>query len=126
MTRAEVLGQLYADPTIAQDLNSANTEEEMRDKLAAYGLKFEQEEFHQLITELCDSVSQTMAEDGELSEDALDAVSGGVFHLSIPTILTVTATGTAGTAVAVGIAAGVAIAGVGYLGYWAYKKYKKR
>ena len=125
MTKGELLGQLYADPKIAEELNGASTETEMREKLSAHGLEFEEAEFHQLIVELQDSVALQMEESGELSEDMLDNVAGGVFSITIPTILTVTATGAAGTAMAIGLGAGVVVAGAACLGYWAYKRFRR-
>lgn len=125
MTKGELLGQLYADPEIARDLDSASTEAEMREKLSTHGLEFEESEFHELIVELRDSVALQMEESGELSEDMLDGVAGGVFSISIPAALTATATGAAGTAMAVGFGIGIVIGGAACLGYWAYKKYRK-
>lgn len=117
MTKGELLGQLYADPKTAEELNSASTEAEMREKLSAHGLEFGEEEFHQLIVELQNSVASQVDESGELSEDMLDNVSGGVLPITALTILM------GGVPVA-GLAIG-AVAGAAALAYWAYKRYRR-
>lgn len=116
MTRGELLGQLYADPKIAEELNGASTETEMREKLSAHGLEFEENEFHQLIVELQNSVASQMEESGELSEDMLDNVSGG----SAIAYMILMGSAVPGVGLAIGVAAGAAA-----LAYWAYKRYRR-
>ena len=88
--RMEKLQAALQDEQYAKDLMALETVEDIKAKLAEAGIDFTTEE----VTDLVNSVVASMnSADGELSEDALDNVAGGVIPLGPVIFLGLTAAG---------------------------------
>ena len=120
MTKLERLNELYSDPEMAQKLNAAPTEEDLRLMLAENGVELTPEEMSGVLEELAALAGESM-NDEELDEEQLENVSGG-FTLTIASVALKT-TGVVTTAF--GISTGVGI-GIGLAGLAVYAIGKKK
>ena len=125
MTKLERLNELYSDPKMAQKLNAAPTEEDLRLMLAENGVEFTPEEMSGILSELA-SVAEQAFSNEELSEEQLESVSGG-FSLSfaIPILGKVALKATGSVATALGVSSVVGI-GIGLAGLAVYAVGKRK
>ena len=120
MTKIEKLNQIFEDSAVMEQVSTLRDPDEIRAVLEEHGLTLSAQELDEILLAVGESVSQLMPE-GELSEDDLEDVAGGV---SVTILLG------AGAKILCGVAGGLvgvaAVAALAYGGYVLYKKYKKK
>ena len=80
MDNAAKIQALEQSGTFEQELAKVNTPEEMQALFASYGIEMTLEEVRAMVAE---AVKMNEAQDGELSEEALDNVAGGVWYVVV-------------------------------------------
>lgn len=115
MTKQEKFDSLMQDETLCKELQTMTDAEEVRALLAKNGLEFTQEEMTDILMSVGQLIDENLPE-GELDEDVLENVHGGITGMI--------ALGAGAKALCLVAGIGVGALGVFALGCCAYKLYK--